>query len=230
MLEGVEVAEEKMSTPRATQDHVWDEEAVKKWEQVQELAGKLLGEAGKAAVGSLVPQPSKQPTDQESKDPAQVRKSFQQAVVAKEKAEAAMDRADKDVQKLQEELQAAKKVQQQVKETLEKAEQKVRQVLEDCNKCLGKEAQVDASTEQYLGEDPELQQMQKEILAMAQEQARSLEEAKSRFAELLAKRAGQGGKHGLAEEAAKEGRRAAKQARKQATGKGEEDEDMLLEG
>ena len=231
VLEIYELAEDDLPTPRGTMDAVWDEEQVKKWELVQELAGKLLGEAGKAAVGALVPQPPKQPAAQEAKDPVQVRKSFQQAVLAKEKAEAAKAKADREVQKLQEELQAAKNVQMQVKETLEKAEQRAQQALEDCNRYIGKEEVGPPTVEPYQGEDPELQQMQKDIANMAQEQARLLEEARARFADLLAKRSGQGGKQVLAQEAAQQGQRAAKQARRQAEGKEEEaPDDMELGG
>jgi hypothetical protein len=227
ILEVVEITDEEEQTQSA-EAQFWDEEAAKKREQIQELAAQLLGDEGKKAIGAIVPKKPKSAHTQEAKDTVQVRKAFQQAVLAKEKAEAAKAKADKDVIKVQQDLKEAKQVQQQVEEILHKAEQKVQQALEDCNKYIGKEEQAPPPdpSEQYLGEDPELQQMQKEILAVAQEQAKLLEAAKGKFTELLAKKAGQGCKKVLAEEAAKQGQRAAKQARKQAEGQDQVGQDL----
>ena len=64
-------------------------------------------------MDSLFAEAAKQQANQDSKareDPVQVRKMFQQVVLAKEKAEATKAKADKEVQKLHEELLAAKKV------------------------------------------------------------------------------------------------------------------------
>jgi len=190
-----ELAQPGTEEPKEAEEF-WRPDTTEKWKQVVEFTQKVLGERAVQLLQQVQPKTQAEKQQEATKDLVQVRRSFTQAVVAKEKAEKERDRAEKDVQQLEKDLQADKAHRDQVQAKLQEAEQKVQEALQVCNQLLkdkGNSHQAEEETEEYLqyqGEDPDLLEMQEEVKQLAKRNEELMAEARSKFATMVAQRAG----------------------------------------